>query len=87
MLGFGLFGYFLRTYGFQVGPVVLGMILGPLMDTSYRRAMISAGDEPVGFLMDFVASPLSLTLALAVVVLVASQTPAWRRMKGRLSRG
>jgi putative tricarboxylic transport membrane protein len=87
MLGFGLFGYFLRTYGFQVGPVVLGMILGPLMDTSYRRAMISAGDEPVGFVLDLVTSPLSLTLLLAVVLLVASQTPPWRRLKRRLSGG
>jgi putative tricarboxylic transport membrane protein len=29
MLGFGVLGYFLKMYGFQVGPVILGMILGP----------------------------------------------------------
>ncbi len=28
MLGFGIFGYFLKMYGFQVGPVILGMISG-----------------------------------------------------------
>jgi putative tricarboxylic transport membrane protein len=87
MLGFGLFGYFLRIYGFQVGPVVLGMILGPLMDTSYRRAMISAGDDPVAFVQEFLTSPLSLVLALAVALLVASQTPLWRGMRARLARG
>ncbi len=32
MLGFGVLGYFMKTYGFQVGPVILGIILGPLMD-------------------------------------------------------
>ena len=41
MLGFGVLGYFLKMYGFQVGPVILGIILGPLIDVSYRRAMIS----------------------------------------------
>jgi len=33
MLGFGVFDYFLKTYGFQVGPVILGVILGPMMDS------------------------------------------------------
>ena len=40
-------------YGFQVGPVILGIILGPLMDVSYRRAMISTGDDPLAFLGEF----------------------------------
>ncbi len=34
MLGFGLLGYLMKTYGFQVGPVILGIILGPLIDVS-----------------------------------------------------
>ncbi|MEM7634010.1 MAG: tripartite tricarboxylate transporter permease, partial [Pseudomonadota bacterium] len=37
MLGFGVAGYFLKTYGFQVGPIILGVILGPMMDSNYRR--------------------------------------------------
>ena len=49
-------------YGFQVGPVILGIILGPLIDVSYRRAMISAGDEPLAFLGEFFTSPISAIL-------------------------
>ena len=28
MLGFGVFGYFMKMYGFEVGPIILGLILG-----------------------------------------------------------
>jgi len=77
MLGFGIFGYFLRTYGYEVGPVVLGMILGPLMDASYRRAMISAADDPVEFLGGFVVNPISLGLtAFLLAVLLKGPVAA-----------
>ena len=60
MLGFGVIGYFLKMYGYQVGPVILGIILGPLIDVSYRRAMISASDDPLQFLGEFFTSPVSI---------------------------
>ena len=44
-LGFGLIGYLLKRYGFQVGPIILGVILGPLIDANYRRAMIGAHQD------------------------------------------
>ena len=71
MLGFGIFGYILKTYGFEVGPVVLGMILGPLIDASYRRAMISAADDPLEFLAGFGESWISAGLAAFFIALVA----------------
>lgn len=45
MVGFGIFGYFLKMYGFQVGPIILGVILGPLMDESYRQSVMAARDN------------------------------------------
>ncbi len=86
MLGFGIFGYFLKMYGFQVGPVILGMILGPLMDTSYRRAMISVGDSVPDFLLEFITHPISLVLTLVVVLLLLGQTPIWTSARARLGR-
>jgi len=50
MLLFGVVGYFMKTYGFQVGPVILGVILGPMMDANYRRD--GPGKSPMG--MDLV---------------------------------
>jgi putative tricarboxylic transport membrane protein len=79
MLAFGVLGYFMKLYGYEVAPVILGVILGPLMDTSYRRAMISVRDEVGPFLWSFVASPISLVLTLAVLLLLLSQLPIRRR--------
>jgi putative tricarboxylic transport membrane protein len=83
MLGFGIFGYLLKMYGFQVGPVVLGMILGPMMDVSWRRAVISVGDDLGFFLEEMFTSPLSLVLIGFMSFLLLSQTPlaGWLRRR------
>ena len=81
MLGFGVFGYLLKMYGFQVGPVVLGMILGPMIDVSLRRGVISVGDD-LGFLLEeAVDSKLTLGLLAFMAFLLLSQVK-WRRPKG-----
>jgi putative tricarboxylic transport membrane protein len=81
MLAFGIVGYFMKVYGFQVGPVILGVILGPLMDVSYRRAMISARDNVGTFFLEFLTSPLSLMLTLFLAFVIFSQTPLWARIR------
>lgn len=75
MLGFGVIGYFMKVYGFQVGPVILGVILGPLMDANYRRAMIGARGDIGTFLWDFVSHPISLVLTIGFLSLLILQTP------------
>ncbi len=77
MLGFGIFGYVLRMYGFQVGPIILGVILGPLMDVSYRRAVMSVRNDFPAFLLELVTNPITLVLTLAVAFMLVSQTPLW----------
>ncbi|MBL4613281.1 MAG: tripartite tricarboxylate transporter permease [Magnetovibrio sp.] len=79
MLGFGIFGYFLKIYGYQVGPVILGVILGPLMDVSYRRAIISTRESFGDFMLEMVTNPISALLSAALVFLVVSQTPMYKR--------
>ena len=83
MIGFGTLGYFMRAYGYSTAPMVLGIILGPLLDSNYRRAMQSAGDELLPFLTSFVVNPLTLFLTCCIVYLVVSQTPWWRRKSER----
>ena len=83
MLGFGVLGYFLKIYGFQVGPVVLGMILGPLMERSYRQAMLSTGEDVGLFLREFFTTPLSALLLVALVLTLASQSRWYKRWRGR----
>ena len=83
MLGFGLLGYFMKIYRFQMGPVILGVILGPLMDQTYRQAMSSVGDDSGAFLLSLVTNPLSLVLTIAVVLLLLSNTPLKQLLKRR----
>jgi putative tricarboxylic transport membrane protein len=87
MLGFGLLGYFLKMYGFQVGPVVLGMILGPLMDRSYRQTMLSTGEDVGLFITEFFTTPLSAIILAALVFTLVSQTAWYKRLRYGKSTG
>ena len=82
-LAFGLAGYLLKRYGFQVGPIILGVILGPLIDANYRRAMIGAREDPLVFAADLLTHPISLVLTLALAAMLAAQTPWWKRRRSR----
>ena len=63
----GAIGFMMRRFDFPTAPVIIGMILGPLAETEFRRAMtISDGDVSV-----FLTSPLSASLlAIAAIGLV-----------------
>lgn len=84
MLCFGVLGYFMKTYGYQVGPVILGVILSRMIDENWRRSIISEQESITQLLMGIVTSPLSCVLALGVVLIFVSQTPLWTSVKGRL---
>jgi putative tricarboxylic transport membrane protein len=73
---FGLLGYLFVKLGFEAAPLLLGFILGPMMEENLRRALqISRGN-----LMTFIERPISLGLLLAaVVLLVIVVLPAIRR--------
>ncbi len=82
MLGFGVVGYVFKMYGFQVGPIILGMILGPLMDSSYRQAMISAEGNVGQFVGEFFTAPLSAIILAALTFTILSQTKWWKNRRG-----
>jgi TctA family transporter len=65
-------------FGCEPAPLLLGFILGPMLEEHLRRAMIiSRGDPSV-----FVTRPISATLlALSVIVLVIVLLPAVRRKR------
>jgi putative tricarboxylic transport membrane protein len=75
---FALFGFLLVKFGLEPAPLVLGFILGPLMEENLRRSMVLSRGDP----MIFVSRPLSLTLlvlAAAVVLLIA--LPQFRKTR------
>ena len=65
---FGLLGFAMRRWDIPVGPAVIGLILGPLAETQFRRALsISQGDASVFFTQPISAGFLAVTAALVVV--------------------
>ncbi len=82
MIGFGTLGYFMRLYGYATGPMVLGIILGPMLDANYRRAMQAAENNLVEFAKGFVVNPLSLFLVLAIFTMVFTQTKVYKKWRG-----
>jgi len=66
MLVIGVFGYGLRKLGFSLAPVILGYVLGGLMEDNLRRALsISGGDVSILW-----QSGISLGLWIAAVLLL-----------------
>lgn len=74
-IGFGLVGYVFYKLDCEAAPLILGFILGPMMEENMRRALLlSRGD-----LSTFVTSPISAgLLAVAVVLLLIVLAPSVR---------
>lgn len=78
---FGLLGYVMGKLRFEPAPLLLGFVLGPLLEEHLRRAMILSRGDP----MTFVTRPISLTLlVLACIVLVLVLVPAVRRNRAEV---
>ena len=64
--GFGALGYLFFKLRCEPAPLILGFILGPMMEENLRRAMLlSRGDPTV-----FVTRPLSMGLLIAAAALI-----------------
>ena len=79
MVVFGILGLLLQRYGYPVAPIVLGLILGPMLETHFRRALIiSRGDYGI-----FLARPIAagLLAVAAVYLMLPVLSWAWRRWR------
>jgi TctA family transporter len=75
---FGIAGYIFARCGMEPAPLLLGFVLGPMMEENLRRALLlSRGDFST-----LVTRPLSLSLLIAtLVLLVIVALPAIRRTR------
>ena len=75
---FALSGYALLKFGFEPAPMLLGFVLGKLMEEKLRQAMILSR----GSFMTFVERPLSLALlVLSAIMLLIAVLPAMRQRR------
>jgi TctA family transporter len=66
---FGVFGYICVKLECEPAPMILGFILGPLMEENLRRAMLLSRGDPTVF-VDPVNRPISFSFPLAAIVLL-----------------
>jgi putative tricarboxylic transport membrane protein len=71
---FGIFGYLLRKFGFEPGPMILAFVLGPILERSLRQALLISAGSPwiffkrpisgtmMGFLLLFILFQIVMTL-------------------------
>ncbi len=78
MAAFALLGYVFYQLRCEPAPLILGFVLGPMMEENLRRAMLlSRGDASV-----FFTSPISaLLLAAAALLLGATLIPKWQKTR------
>ena len=75
---FGLFGYICAKLGAEPAPMLLGFIIGPMMEEYLRRALLLSRSDP----MVFIERPISATmLGLAVAAIAVVLLPSLRKKR------
>src|SRR2546428_13768421 len=78
MVAFGVLGWIMRKFDYPAAPVVLALVLGPQLETNFRRALtLSQGDYT-----SFLVHPIAATL-LALAVLSLAWPILVRLVRGR----
>lgn len=67
MLAFGLIGYILRRANYPLAPIIIGLILGPILENNLRRSLLISRDG----LMIFLERPISATILAIVAIMLA----------------
>ena len=77
-LGFGVLGYVMRLYKFEPAPLLIGFVLGPMMEEFFRRTMLLSRGDPLVFLERPGSAALLVVSALLLV---------WAVLPGRSRSG
>jgi putative tricarboxylic transport membrane protein len=79
---FGVIGFVWMKLGCSPAPMLLGFVLGPMMEENLRRALLMSRGDPSVFL----SRPISLSfLITTVAILIVMAAPAVRRRRGEIA--
>ena len=79
---FGIIGFVWMKLGFPPAPMLLGFVLGPMMEENLRRAMLMSGGDPSVFF----TRPISLAFIIAtVLILIVMVAPAVRKRRREIA--
>ncbi len=82
MFIFGIIGYIFMKLKIPAAPIVLGLILGGMADSNFRRALQASQ----GSFRPFVTRPLSVIVLLLIFFTIFSQTPVYAKLKAAILR-
>lgn len=83
MLAIGIGAFFLRRRGYEMAPLVLGMVLGHLLDKSLRRGLVLSD----GSLAPFFTRPISMAFAAVTIFTILLYVPQFKRAVVRVRGG
>jgi len=82
MLFFGFLGFLMNEMEYPVAPMILGLILGTMLDTNFRRALVISEGE----ILPFVSRPICMVLIFFIILTLVSKTRWFNRLLGAMSR-
>lgn len=65
-LGFGILGFYFNRHGYPSAPLLLGFVLGPLIEENFRRALVLSDSQ----LITFIERPISLVFLLMTLAIL-----------------
>jgi putative tricarboxylic transport membrane protein len=80
MLAIGIGAFFLRRRGYEMAPLVLGLVLGPLLDKSLRRGLVLSD----GSITPFFTRPIALAFAVVTIFTILLYVPPFKRAVNRV---
>ena len=80
MLAFGILGFILRQLNYPMAPLVLGIVLGDLLEKSLRRGLVLSD----GSLAPFFLRPISMVMWISIALIIGMRFDAVRAIPRRL---
>jgi len=81
MIGFGVLGYLMKKYKFEMPPLVLALVLGPMIESNLRLSLLMSQGDPTTFLR----RPLSAAfMIISIVLIVLSMVPSLQKRRAAL---
>lgn len=80
MFFMGLLGYAFEKQKYPAAPTVLGVILGSLLDSNFRRSLMASN----GSLVNFVTRPIALIILCFIAISLFIQTDLYKRLKNNV---
>jgi putative tricarboxylic transport membrane protein len=84
MVAFGLVGFVLRKMNYPMAPLVLGIILGSLLDKSLRRGLTLSNGSLEPFFMRPISALFVIVIVLSIILSLPAVQKAVSRWIGRL---